>query len=272
MTTRTIVTSGQDYEYRGLMAELWDFFRGDTSGWSDRFFFRDLIREYGQPVLDVGCGTGRLLLDYLSQGVDVEGVDNSPEMLKLLKQKAAGMGVTPVVYRQAMDALDLPRRYRVMIVPSSSFQLLTDEAQARQAMARFFAHLVPGGGVLAMPFMLLWKEGDPRETDWDLIREEHRPDDGATARRWSRAWYDVENRLEHTEDRYEVRVDDQVTASEHHRRSPATTWYTQAQAVALYEAAGFVDIRVFKEFSFEPAGEADTLFSVVGVRPDGMPS
>ncbi|MBI3975988.1 MAG: class I SAM-dependent methyltransferase, partial [Armatimonadetes bacterium] len=41
------------YEYRGLLAATWDLLRGDTSQWEDRFFFRDLILDYGQPVLDV---------------------------------------------------------------------------------------------------------------------------------------------------------------------------------------------------------------------------
>ena len=60
----------KSYEYTGMRASAWDLLRGDTSNWSDRFFYRDLIRHYGQPALDVGCGTGRLLLDYLAQGCE----------------------------------------------------------------------------------------------------------------------------------------------------------------------------------------------------------
>ncbi len=47
-----------DYEYSGLMAQFWDLLRGDTSRWADRFFYLDVIAQAGQPVLDVGCGTG----------------------------------------------------------------------------------------------------------------------------------------------------------------------------------------------------------------------
>jgi hypothetical protein len=37
----------KDYEYRGLMASTWDLFRGDTSAWHDRFFFKDMIEQTG---------------------------------------------------------------------------------------------------------------------------------------------------------------------------------------------------------------------------------
>jgi SAM-dependent methyltransferase len=73
----------QAYEYQGLLASTWDLLRGDTSQWPDRVFYREVIRQAGEPALDVGCGTGRLLLDYMADGVDVDGVDNSPEMLAL---------------------------------------------------------------------------------------------------------------------------------------------------------------------------------------------
>src|SRR5437762_1096266 len=113
-----------DYEYTGLIADNWDLLRGDTSNWEDRFFYKDLINKSGQPALDIGCGTGRLLLDFLGDGIDIDGVDNSPEMLALCKEKAQKLGLQPTVYLQTMETLDLPRKYRTIIVPSSSFQLI----------------------------------------------------------------------------------------------------------------------------------------------------
>jgi SAM-dependent methyltransferase len=84
-----------DYEYHGLMARYWDLLRGDTSNWPDRFFYLKVIKKYGQPVLDVGCGSGRLILDYLSQGIDIDGVDVSPEMIALCERNAARMNLLP---------------------------------------------------------------------------------------------------------------------------------------------------------------------------------
>lgn len=254
------------YEYRGLMATTWDLFRGDTSGWDDRAFYRRQVARYGQPVLDVGCGTGRLLLDYLQQGVDIDGVDVSPEMIALCRSKAETLGLSPTILYATMEGLDLPRTYRTILVPSSSFQLLTDLPDAHTALRRFFHHLEPGGA-LVMPFMILWKSGGKHETEWAQTGEKVRDGDGAVVRRWSRARYEPENQLEHTEDRYEVRLGGVVIAEEHHSRSPATRWYGREEAERMFEEAGFSPIHTFREFTNEPAGPEDTTFTVVGVRP-----
>ncbi|MFN8515833.1 MAG: class I SAM-dependent methyltransferase [Chloroflexia bacterium] len=95
-----------DYEYRGLMAATWDVLRGDTSRWGDRAAFREVIMRHGQPAIDVGCATGRLLLEYLAEGIDVDGVDVSPEMLDLCREKAAARGLRPTLYQQAMESLE----------------------------------------------------------------------------------------------------------------------------------------------------------------------
>jgi ubiquinone/menaquinone biosynthesis C-methylase UbiE len=259
-----IETRGKEYEYRGLMAQLWDAFRGDTTNWSDQVLYRKLARERGGALLDVGCGTGRLLLDLLAHGVDADGVDNSPEMLALCREKAAARGLSPRLYEQPMEALDLPRRYCTILVPSSSFQLLTDPEDAAEAMVRFRDQLEPGG-MLALPFMEFWREGEPLSTEWTGPREVSLPD-GTLARRWTRAEFDPVTRCESSEDRWELVRDGVTIAAEHHRRSPATRWYSQAEAIRLLQQAGFTEIRLLHEFEEIPAGPDDRLFTAIAVR------
>lgn len=251
-----------DYEFRGLMAATWDAFRGDTSKWDDRFFYLDQIGRSGQPVLDVGCGTGRLLLDYLQQGIDIDGVDNSPEMLAVLRRKAAELGLQPTVYEQSMEALDLPRRYRTILVPSSSLQLLTEPGQAAAAVERFAAHLEPGGALVA-PFMTLWAEGEPLSSSWEKTIDQP---DGSQVRRIARSWYDPKTECETTEDVYHVLRDGKVVLEEHHRRKNATRSYTQDAAQDLFAGAGLKDIQLYAGSTQKPAGPADAIFTVVGVK------
>ncbi|MEZ4869452.1 MAG: class I SAM-dependent methyltransferase [Caldilineaceae bacterium] len=256
-----------EYEYRGAMAQFWDLLRGDTSNWADRPFYLGIIAESGQPALDVGCGTGRLLLDYMQQGIDIDGVDNSPEMLALCRQKAEQLGLQPALYEQTMAALALPRTYRTILVPSSSFQLVIEPDNAAEAMQRFYQHLT-SGGTLVMSFMP-YHTGDNTEpiVTYEWQQEVTRPEDGATVRRWSRSTIDRVNQVEHTEDRYDVIVNGEVVASESLSRSPATRIYTLEQAVKVYESAGFTNIRAYSGFTRQPANASDDVFTVLGTKP-----
>lgn len=261
--------NSDNYEYRGFLASTWDLLRGDTSDWSDRPFYKNSILQSGQPALDIGCGTGRLLLDYLADGIDIDGVDNSPEMLALCREKAQKLGLHPRLYQQSMEALDVPRRYRTIIVPSSSFQLVIDPHDVAEAMRRFFHHLQPGG-TLVMPFMILWEGAATDQIvrgDWEFIAEQVRPDDGVLIRRWTRSTFHLPQQLEDTEDRYEAVRESEIITSEIYTRSPATRWYSQEQAARLYDEAGFTNIRILSEFSQERATQEDTIFSILGVRP-----
>jgi SAM-dependent methyltransferase len=256
----------KNYEWRDLLASTWDLLRGDTSGWEDRSFYLDVVGRFGQPVLIVGCGTGRLLLDYLIAGMDVSGLDNSPEMLAICRQKAAGLGLSPNLFEGWMESLDLPLRFRTVIVPSSNIQLIIEPSMVERAMGRFHGHL-KSGGVLAVPFMIFRGKVDSEWSEWWLAGEKTRPEDGALIRRHIRTRNDAVTQLQDTENRFEVIVDGEIVASEIHTVAPATRWYNQSQALALFQKAGFTDAEIFKGSSHKPASEDDRVFTILGIKP-----
>jgi SAM-dependent methyltransferase len=257
--------STPELEYTGLMALAWDPLRGDTSDGPDRTWFRALIEEVGQPVLDVGCGTGRLLLDFLADGVDIDGLEISTDMLALLRTKAASAGlvVEGRVHEGSMESMALPRRYRLVMVPSSSFQLLVDPMVAAEAMRRFHEHLVPGGALAMSWIDLAVDHPDGAE---DLDEDEATLPDGSVIRRRYRAWYDAAAGLESTDDRYELLRDGRVVAEERKVREPAVRQYSHAAIEAVHVAAGFEPPMLSSEFTRQPARGNERIVTSVARR------
>ena len=164
-------------DWTGLAAANWDYFSTDAS---DQGFYLDLLTRRAGRALDVGCGTGRLLIPCLKAGIDVEGVDSSDQILQICRERAAEDGLAPVLYRQRMEELDLPHEYTAIIVPGGSFQLVTDLNEAVETLRRFCAHMAPGA-VLAISL----DDPDGEMSDqllgrWRPAKTATRQSDGAT--------------------------------------------------------------------------------------------
>jgi ubiquinone/menaquinone biosynthesis C-methylase UbiE len=202
-------------------------------------------------------------LDYLGLGVEIDGVDNSPEMLEIWSRKAKKLGLNPNIYNQDLESLDLPRQYQVILIPSSTIQLLTDVKKADIALKKLYDQLLPGG-VLAASIMTFWQPGEPLYSEFEktVVDEAN----GRKYRRVARGWFDPESECERTEDLYQLMIGDQVVNQELHQRDPATRSYTQEQARTLFEKAGFKEMNLFSEFTVEPVKKTDTLFTIVAKK------
>ncbi len=138
----------------GLVAREWGEF--GTDGGKEAPYFRGLIETSGQPALDLGCGSGRLLLPYLQAGLDVDGCDYSKDMLAQCEARAKKEGLSPRLYAQAMHELDLPRRYRT-IFACGVVGLGGERQLTMKAMQRCYDHLRPGG-TFAFDYSVRWND------------------------------------------------------------------------------------------------------------------
>lgn len=115
---------------------------GDIPFWVER------AKQARGPVLEAGCGTGRVLLPLLQAGVDAEGFDLHPGMIEALKKKAAALGLVPRVHVADMRDFTMARRYALVTVPFRGFMhLLTTEDQIA-ALRCLREHLEPGGSLV----------------------------------------------------------------------------------------------------------------------------
>ena len=174
-----------EHRYRGLMTELWDFLRGDTSLWADREFYLACIHRIWSTGLRHRMWNRSFTTRFSASWGRYIWVDDSPEMLSICRHKANELGLLPTLYQQAMQQLSLPQMYRTILVPSSSFQLVTEPTQAEHTMRLFYDHLEPHGALVAS-FRVPWTPGQPIDTGWELSRERYQDDKNIIARRWTR--------------------------------------------------------------------------------------
>ena len=95
--------------------DIYDLILGEISYGLD--FYINLARGSAGPVLDVACGTGRVLLHCLEAGVDIEGVDLFEPMLERLRRKAADRGLVPTLHQADMSQLALGRQFDLVMIP-----------------------------------------------------------------------------------------------------------------------------------------------------------
>jgi len=142
----------------GLMAEYWARFKTDAPEMPQLL---KLIGRFGQPVLDLACGSGRILTNLLIAGVDADGVDISDDMLDGARKAASAHGFSPALLAQPMHELNLPRQYGTILI-CDSFGLGGGRRNDLSMFRGCREHLKPGG---ALVFNLGMEYSDE---DWDL--------------------------------------------------------------------------------------------------------
>lgn len=111
----------------------------------------ELAEEAGDPVLELGCGTGRLLLPLAQAGHTITGVDISPVMLDRARRKLAQAQVIDAVtlIKGDLRTVTLPRRdYGFAFCTSNTLMHLTTPADQLAALSHAARHLRPGGLLL----------------------------------------------------------------------------------------------------------------------------
>jgi len=115
---------------------------------------RDLYLNYaaasGSPVLEIACGTGRLLVPLAQQGIEVVGVDSSPAMLACARQHLEESGLLQQVQLVESDArtLQLSQRFRLAFVALNSFAHFITRTDQRAVLAALHQHLLPSGTLI----------------------------------------------------------------------------------------------------------------------------
>ncbi len=193
----------------------------------DVLMYRELARRRGAAaaatVLELGCGTGRVAAPLAQSGLEVVGVDVSPAMLEIARERAGALPLTLV--QGDMRTLELGRRFDLVLVPLGGLQHMrtaTDVAAALQTVARHLADdglavvdveaphpddFAPGAQPLVEHWTRPWRAGSVTK----LVAVESRPSLGLRRVTWHYDAQPAEGPLRRLTARFDLRT---ITAGE----------------------------------------------------------
>ena len=159
--------AGGTWHY-GLVARWWA--ETNTAEPAEVAYYLNAIRRFGEPALDVGCGTGRLLVPLLAAGLDIDGTDISGDMLAFAEAGAREHGHVPHLTACPAHQLALDRTYRTIFL-CGVFGIGASREQDRETLRRIHRHLKAGGALLIAHWL---PYADQDEQTWARWLHGHR--------------------------------------------------------------------------------------------------
>ena len=111
-------------------------------------FYKKILAEEGlhpRTAVDLACGTGSVTALLAQMGIPTTGVDMSEEMLTVAQQKTMDLLPRPFFSCQRLERLRLPRAVDLAVCALDSLDYITQPEHCRQAIARVYRALNPGG-------------------------------------------------------------------------------------------------------------------------------
>jgi SAM-dependent methyltransferase len=148
-------------------APFYDWENARTLGRRDVAFWRATLRREASRTLELGCGTGRLLMPMARTGVPIVGVDRSPPMLAraIARARRLPRALRPGILRGDIRALPFPpRTFGVVMAPYGLLQSLVRDSDLTATLAEA-ARVLKRGGLLAIdlvPDLATWNEYERR--------------------------------------------------------------------------------------------------------------
>ena len=232
--------------YLSLEAELHDIFWNHEDDASEVGLMADFLDHHPGKALEIGSGSGRLLLPLIEKGYAVEGLELSPDMVRLSNEDAARRGLQAIVHEADMCTWNDGRKFSSLLAPAFTLQLASDPA----ATLRHWRSLLERNGGLYLTLFMPYAEllGDLPENEWYEDHTAPLPD-GRNAILHSRHRLDREKQILQRDHRYSISGDAHVYESSQELR-----WFEHDQTMQLLAEAGFhVD---FAFLDFDPEFEA----------------
>ena len=241
-------------QWAGLYDSVYSYVTEDIS-----FYVEEAQRARG-PVLELGCGTGRIAIPVAQADVEIVGLDSSTAMLEVARSKLAKAGSVKgnLTFIQGdMRDFSLKRRFELVIVPFRGFLSLLSVEDERRTLVNIQRHLAPGGRLIFSIFVpdlnMLVQEGDLPYHYRDVT-------DPATGRRlliWHQSRCDNYNQIVNARIIVEELDGDGIVIQKQYRDFQLRYMH-RWEAQHLLEFCGFEVLELYGDFDHSPFDETRT--------------
>ncbi|MGD8813315.1 MAG: class I SAM-dependent methyltransferase [Anaerolineales bacterium] len=233
-------------------------FTEDISMWID------LAQRHGTPILELGCGTGRVLAHLAHAGHEVTGVDANPAMLERAQRQIPTSASDQVTLLRAdLRNLAIPNRFPLAIAPLNVFAELDDD-YLTQTLAVVRKHLTPKG-VLALDLPNPTEALVLPENDDDLLQTFIEQETGHPVQ------VSAHHRLLPSIQSIVVtwHYDELLPNGMVSRHRFETTFHLRRPEILhrMLDETGYADVSFFGDYDFGALGEASKRLIVIAVNP-----
>ncbi|MBP6715988.1 MAG: methyltransferase domain-containing protein [Acidobacteria bacterium] len=238
-----------------------------ASAQANRDFYVDAYVAADGPVVELGVGDGRIAVEAAVRGRTMIGVDLSPAMLRLCRDRAARAGVSDRVSLIEADfrSFTLPEPAALIALPYHSLGHLQSLEAKRDAVRHIHTQLRPGGRFIFDDFVMTPEQIDRMRRV--QLRAQYRRDDGREALLWVTSLVDVAAQTMRVVT-WEDDLDADGALHRRQYRQLSLSWLEPAQARALLEDNGFVVDACWGSFDRAPFAPASAQEQIWIARKD----
>ncbi|WP_020615452.1 class I SAM-dependent methyltransferase [Paenibacillus daejeonensis] len=243
------------HTYGELCTEVYEISKPVGFSYGDVEYYKERLQHVSGRVLEVACGSGRVMIPLLQHGIAIEGVDNAPAMLEAGRRNGRRLGVEPILHHGEMSRFSLDASYEAIIIPGGSIQLIETREELLQALQCFRTHMQEQSVLILDTFL---------PTDYNLDTTKTRmwetEDGDAITLEEKRIEVDFINQRILSLLRYDKWRDGSLVQSELQRLP--LCWYGVDEFRLLLESTGFTDVTVTGNYKHgSPPSEAGSMIT-----------
>lgn len=250
--------------YRKLLAEYYDCIFPECNG-EELDFWLDQIKHSEKPILEIGCGTGRVTIPLLTQGYNLTVIDTSPFMLDRFRTKCTNRNLQAIIFEQAAQNLNINERFGMIFIADCGLGLFTKDDEVRLVFARIMEHLKPGG-LFVFEIETIYAARNIQERNgiwqgkWTFGKE------GILFAKRQLTQYQPDTHIRESLLVLEKYRDGSLVETE--ANLGIMRFYSALEVIQLLESTDFINISVTKWLSNGPPSEDSEILSIRCNKPD----